>query len=63
MSSKKQVAVTLVRSMNGCTAKQKSCVKGLGLRKIRHRVVVEDTACNRGMMNKVSHMLTVEEGV
>ncbi len=61
MSSNKKVAVTLVRSMNGSTAKQISSVKGLGLRKMHHRVVVEDTACNRGMMNKVCHLLKVEE--
>lgn len=61
MSSKKQIAVTLVRSMIGCTDKQKSCVRGLGLRKIRQRVLVEDTACNRGMANKVSHMVKIEE--
>ena len=64
MANKKQkIAVTLVRSMNACTAKQISNVKGLGLRKMHHRVVIDDTLCNRGMINKVIHMLSVEEGV
>jgi large subunit ribosomal protein L30 len=34
---------------------------GLGLRRIRHSVTVEDTPENRGMINKVSYLLNVEE--
>jgi large subunit ribosomal protein L30 len=36
-------------------------VRGLGLRRIRHSVEVIDTPENRGMINKVSDMLAVEE--
>lgn len=61
MSSMKQVKVTLVRSTNGVLPNHKACVKGLGLRRINHSVVVLDTACNRGMIDKVSHLLLVEE--
>jgi ribosomal protein L30 len=35
-------------------------VKGLGLRRIGHSVVVADTPSNRGMVNAASHMLKVE---
>lgn len=37
------------------------CLSGLGLRKIRQTVRVVDTAENRGMINKVSYMVKVEE--
>jgi len=56
-----KLKVTLIRSTNGRVAKQKACVAGLGLRRMHHSVLVEDTACNRGMINKVSFMLKVEE--
>jgi large subunit ribosomal protein L30 len=55
------VRVTLVRSTNGRIASHKACVAGLGLRRMHHSVVVKDTPENRGMINKVSYMLRVEE--
>lgn len=53
--------VTLVRSLYGRLPSHQACVKGLGLRRIHQTVEVQDTACNRGMVNKVSYMLRVEE--
>lgn len=61
MAKNKQLRVTLTRSANGRLARHKACVAGLGLRRIRHSVVVQDTPENRGMINKVSYMLAVEE--
>jgi len=61
MASKKTVKVTLVRSMNGRLASHKACVTGLGLRRMHHTVEVEDTPSVRGMINKVSYMVKVEE--
>ena len=61
MTSKKTVKVTLVRSMNGRIASHKACVSGLGLRRMHHTVEVEDTPSVRGMINKVSYMVKVEE--
>lgn len=61
MAKKKQLNVTLRRSINGRTAKHKACVSGLGLRRMHHTVTVEDTPENRGMINKVSYLLNVEE--
>jgi len=60
-SGGKTVKVTLVRSINGRLRRHKACVRGLGLRRMHHTVEVEDTACTRGMINKVAYMLRVEE--
>ena len=64
MATKKQdkkLRITLVRSLNGRLQSQKDCVRGLGLRKINHTVEREDTPSIRGMVNKVSFLLNVEE--
>ena len=61
MASKKTVKVTLIRSMHGRLASHKACVSGLGLRRMHHTVEVEDTPSVRGMINKVSYMVKVEE--
>ena len=57
----KKVKVTLMKSVNGRLASHRSCVRGLGLRRMHHSVVVEDTPCTRGMINKVAYLLKVEE--
>ena len=61
MSKNKQLKVTLTRSVNGRLASHKACVAGLGLRRMHQSVTVIDTPENRGMINKVSYMLAVEE--
>ena len=61
MAADKQLKVTLVKSTAGRLASHKACVIGLGLRRIRHSVVVENTPAVRGMINKVSYMVTAEE--
>ena len=53
--------VTLKRSINGRLANHRACVRGLGLRRIHQSVVVTDTRCIRGMINKVSYLVDVEE--
>ncbi len=58
---KKTVKVTLVRRTNGRLKSHKACVRGLGLRRLHHTVEVEDTPCTRGMINKVSYMVRIEE--
>ena len=57
----KTLKVTLVKSMNGRLAAHKACVSGLGIRRMHHTVEVADTPENRGMINKVSYMLKIEE--
>lgn len=59
--STKLVKVSLVRSLNGRLAKHKACAGGLGLRKIGQTVEVIDTKENRGMINKISYLLKVED--
>lgn len=61
MAEAGKVKVTLVRSLNGRIAKHKACVVGLGLRRMHHTITVVDTPANRGMINKVSYLLKVEE--
>ncbi|MCW8848129.1 MAG: 50S ribosomal protein L30 [Sedimenticola sp.] len=61
MSEKKMMKVTLLRSTSGRLASHKACVRGLGLRRIRHSVLVEDTPATRGMVNKVNYLVQVEE--
>ncbi len=52
--------VTLTKSVYGQLANIRQSVRGLGLRRIGHSVVVEDTPSTRGMVNAASHMLKVE---
>jgi large subunit ribosomal protein L30 len=61
MAKAKQLKVTLLKSRFGRLKNHKACVAGLGLRKIRQSVIVEDTPQNRGMINKVSYLVSVEE--
>ncbi len=61
MASDKKVKVTLLKSKFGRLKNHRACVAGLGLRRINHSVVVEDTPENRGMINKISYLLRVEE--
>jgi large subunit ribosomal protein L30 len=61
MANPAKVKLTLVKSRHGRLKNHKACVAGLGLRRINHTVVVDDTPENRGMINKVSYLLRVEE--
>jgi large subunit ribosomal protein L30 len=56
-----KLRVTQVRSANGRIQKHKACLRGLGLRRMHHTVEVANTPENRGMVNKVSYLLKVEE--
>ncbi len=55
-----KVKVTLVRSPIGIQPKHKLCLRGLGLRRVRHTVELEDTPAVRGMIAKVAYLLAVE---
>jgi len=61
MAKKKEINVTLVRSPIGAQPKHKECVRGLGLKRIRQTVTLEDTPSVRGMVNKIYYMVRVEE--
>lgn len=57
----KTIKITQTKSINGRLKAHKACVAGLGLKRIRHSVEVIDTPENRGMINKVSYLLKIEE--
>jgi large subunit ribosomal protein L30 len=61
MASPKELKVTLVKSRHGRLKSHKACVAGLGLRKIHQTVSVQDTPENRGMINRISYLVSVEE--
>ena len=56
----KQLKLTLVRSLHGRLKNHQACVRGLGIRRMHHSVVVSDTPENRGMISKVQYLLKVE---
>lgn len=56
----KQLRITLIKSGIGRPDRQKKTLIGLGLTKVNRTVVRDDTPSNRGMANKVSHLVTVE---
>lgn len=53
--------ITLSKSVIGASAAQKKVVKALGLTKTNRFVVRPDVDSVRGMIGKVSHLVTVEE--
>lgn len=57
----KKLRVTLVKSPFGRGKRHIACVRGLGLRRIRHSVEVEDTPSVRGMIQQVFYMVKCEE--
>lgn len=59
--SGRKIKVTLRKSTLGRLASHRACVRGLGLRRMHHSAVVEDTPCTRGMINKVAYLLEIEE--
>jgi len=54
--------VTQVKSKNGSDQSQLDTLRSLGLRRIGHTVEVKDTPQAKGMLHKVRHLITVEEG-
>ncbi len=56
-----KIRITQVKSGIGYAEDQKQTLKSLGLRRINHSVVHEDSASLRGMINKVKHLVMIEE--
>ncbi len=56
-----KIKITQVRSKIGSTQRQKKTLEALGLKKLNSSVVVEATPQIKGMVNKMSHLLNVEE--
>jgi large subunit ribosomal protein L30 len=53
--------ITWKRSQIGYNQNQRKVIEALGLKRLQHSVVHQDSPTIRGMINKVSHMLEVEE--
>ncbi len=60
-SDAKKLKITLVKSGIARPGKHKVVLIGLGLKKLNHFVMRVDTPQIRGMINKVSHLIKVEE--
>ncbi len=56
-----KLKIVQIKSSHGRLQRHRDCLKGLGLRRIGHEVVVEDTAAVRGMVRKVDYLVRVEE--
>ncbi len=59
--TEKQIKVTLVRSAIGYEKSQGETARALGLRKLHASVILKDIPSVRGMINKISHLVAVEE--
>ncbi len=56
-----KLKITYVKSAIGYNVKQKATIQALGLRKLHQVVEHADTPVIRGMVNKVPHLVRVEE--
>lgn len=61
MAADKKIRVTLVKSFHGRLQSHKDTVRGLGLRRIRHSVELDDTPEIRGMINSINYLVRVED--
>ena len=57
----KKLQITLKKSVIGSNEAQRATVRGLGLRRINHTRVLENTPAVRGMVKKVIHLVDVSE--
>ncbi|NJL04828.1 MAG: 50S ribosomal protein L30 [Chloroflexaceae bacterium] len=56
-----KIRITYKKSMIGYSRDQKDTIRALGLRRLNQSVVKPDNPSVRGMVNKVIHMVVVEE--
>ena len=61
MAENKTLKITLVKSPIGAIPKQRATVAAMGLRKIRQTVEMPDNGATRGMIQRVRHLVKVEE--
>ena len=57
-----KVKITLTRGLPGTTQRQRATVETLGLRRVSSSVVKDDSPELRGQIDKIKHLVTVEEG-
>ena len=56
-----QLKITWMKSYIGRPQSQRRIIQSLGLRRLHHSVMHSDTPTIRGMVNKVRHLVTVEQ--
>jgi len=61
MSADAKIRVRLTRSEIGGTQRQRQTLRGLGLRRLGDSRVLQKTPAVLGMVEKVQHLITVEE--
>jgi large subunit ribosomal protein L30 len=61
MSDQSKLRITWVKSSIGYSRRQKGTIRALGLRRLGDVVEQADTPAIRGMVDKVSHLVQVEE--
>ena len=61
MPDTKTLRLELVRSVIGCTERQRATVRALGLHKMHQVVEQQDSPVTRGMIKKVAHLVRVVE--
>lgn len=57
----KKLKITLIKSYIGRPQKQRDILHGMGLGKLNKTVMLKDTPEIRGMVNKVCHLVLMEE--
>jgi large subunit ribosomal protein L30 len=61
MTERGRIKVRWVKSQIGCDRRQRATLRGLGFRRLNQTVDLEDTPAIRGMINKVIHLVVLEE--
>lgn len=59
--SKKSIRLTWVKSEIGSNRRQRATLRGLGFRRLHQSVEVPDEPAVRGMVEKVRHLVRIEE--
>jgi large subunit ribosomal protein L30 len=57
----KALKLQLVRSIIGCTARQRATVEALGLKRMHQVVLQADSPATRGMVKRVAHLVRIVE--
>tara|TARA_B100000959_G_scaffold214931_1_gene226321 strand:- start:953 stop:1135 length:183 start_codon:yes stop_codon:yes gene_type:complete len=57
----KKIKIMQIKSAIGYNKKTKATIEALGLKKINSSIIVIDNLSSRGMINKVKHLVKVEE--
>ncbi len=61
MIASRRIRIRWIRSSIGNNRKQRATLAGLGLRRLNQTVELEDTPAVRGMIDKVIHLVVVED--